>query len=175
MKNQIQEIHDFIFNKIEDYQASTLEGATNGPMEKCYYEKSPEFGYSHTAFDEWKLNYQEEIDSIAGIQRSHSQGVQIDRKNTYVFLLWRAIVYGSQMGTLFESDESTIEHSDMYRAAEDLVDVYKQMVFDMVDHCKTDEAINECKAENFEKCEKQVGCSESKFNLAMILKSTLIS
>ena len=79
------------------------------------------------------------------------------------------------MGTLFESDESTIEHSDMYRAAEDLVDVYKQMVFDMVDHCKTDEAINECKAENFEKCEKQVGCSESKFNLAMILKSTLIT
>jgi len=72
LKNQIDEIHDFIFNKIEDYQASTLEGATNGPFEKCYYEKSPEFGYSHTAFDEWKANYQEEIDSITGIQRSHS-------------------------------------------------------------------------------------------------------
>ena len=72
MKGQIQEIHDFIFNKIEDYQASTLEGASNGPFEKCYYEKSPEFEYSHTAFNEWKSNYQEEIDSITGIQRSHS-------------------------------------------------------------------------------------------------------
>ena len=50
----------------------------------------------------------------------------------------------------------------MYRAAEDLVDVYQQMVFDMVDHCKTDEAINECKAENNEVCQKQVRCSESK-------------
>ena len=64
--------------------------------------------------------------------------------------------------TLCESDESGVEHSDMYRAAEDLVDVYQQMVFDMVDHCKTDEAINECKAENNEVCQKQVRCSESK-------------
>lgn len=124
MKNQIQEIHDYIFNKIEDYQASTLEDASNGPMEQCYYEKSPEFEYSHTAFDQWKANYKDEIDSIAGIQRSHS-------------------------------DDSGIEHSDMYHAAEDLVDVYQQMVFDMVDHCKTDEAINECKAENNEYCNKQ--------------------
>ena len=52
----------------------------------------------------------------------------------------------------------------MYRAAEDLVDVYQQMVFDMVDHCKTDEAISECKAENNEVCQKQVGCSKSKHN-----------
>ena len=127
MKTDINGIHEFIKDRIGDYQASTLDGATNDPMNQCYYEKSPVFDYSHTAFDQWKINYQSVLDSIDGIQRNHDDA-------------------GSE-----------IEHPDMYHAAEALIDVYKVMVVDMVDYCKTD-AANECEAENNQTCVLQEGC-----------------
>ena len=120
-------IEDFINNKIEDYHESTLPDADpNDPMDQCYYETAPVFNYSDTAFDEWLNNYKDVIDSIAGIQRSHGE------------------------------ETGPIDHPELYHAAEDLIDVYQQMVFDMVDHCKSQAAIDECNAPN-QKCMIQDG------------------